>query len=169
LISVITMYLDQFLFEFETGLIEKIQKEILESSIAQAVSDGFEITLIGLYKESRDADPEVKRPIPFVVAQTPEQKAKIENGVLEGRIYDTGSYALIERRFINSELVHFVKRYQLLDSGEIVNPNPIKYMGFGHYSGRYRGSWNLTTKFGEGEMKTNGNFTMMRIDSFTGS
>ena len=134
-------------------------------TLAQAQSDGFEITFVGLYKESRAAKPSVKRIIPFVVAQTPDQKAQLDNGVLEGRIYDLDCYASIEQGMIDQDKVQFIKKYQPSEIGEILNPNPIRYGGFGQGDGKYMGNWSYTPETRTGNMMTHGTFTMIRITS----
>ncbi len=96
--------------------IEKNQKKILEKTIEQIESEGLQISFTGLYRQSNRWGLEI--PFPFVVSHTPEQVDKLSKGVLEGRVYDMGTYANITGT-INPETVEFTKEYR---QGKILSP-----------------------------------------------
>ena len=182
------MSFKQNLFNVSTKIMEEKREEILAKTIRQAEVDGYNVTFSGDYKQATSVEGSVEMPVPFVVAQTPEQIERLDDGVLEGRIYDIGRFAAMEGT-ISDESIEFEKRYDINSAPKKkflvkilsillepnpkrcgLNPNPIRY--FGHSLGDngnyvYEGNWSfeITDKDLEkpGDLEKEGTFKIKKI------
>ncbi len=156
---------------------------------------GYNLTFEGEYTQAPKGQPEVEIRVPFVVAQSDNQRAQLSYGVLEGRVYDLEFYALIHGK-IDRNFVRFGKLYQessienpekfregiekirkifelvgepsKVKSSHLVNPHVIVYEGErikGIDELVYLGGWGFDSD--ESDMETQGEFIMRLTDPNT--
>jgi len=175
------MNLKQILFDGLSKEMERKEKQVMDITVRQAEGDSYQVTFTGLYRQATKVKGSSEMPVPFAVAQTEEQAAKLAEGVLEGRIYDVGRYASVEGT-VSPEAVEFNKRYESASVPEgarkvmlalrdvlgpqhkgrpLLNPSTIRYQGQSEDGGQtYKGIWNFNYK--PADMATRGTFTMQR-------
>ena len=159
----------------------------------KARKHGYNLTFEGEYAQAPKGQPEIEIRVPFVFAQSDNQRAQLPIGVLEGRVYDHEFYALIHGK-IERNFVRFGKLYQessvenpekfregiekiqkifelvgepsKVKSSHLVNPHVIVYEGErirGLHELVYFGRWGFNSN--ESDMETQGEFIMRAIDS----
>lgn len=175
------MDLKQILFDGMSAEMNRNAEKIVAKTIKQAEEDGYQVTFIGEYRQATIVEGSLEMPVPFVVAQTTEQAAKLAEGTIEGRVYDMGRYASVNGR-VDSASVEFEKKYdprsislsvrRLLAEIRnvltpehkhlpILNPATIIYSGQSADEGKvYTGEWSFNYK--PSNMATKGSFTMCR-------
>ena len=156
---------------------------------------GYNLTFEGEYIQAPKGQPQIEIRVPFVVAQSDNQRAQLFTGVLEGRVYDHDFYALIHGK-IDRNFVRFGKLYQessvenpekfreeiekirkifelvgepsKVKSPHLVNPHVIVYEGErikGIDKLVYFGRWGFNSD--ESDMETQGEFIMRLTDPNT--
>jgi len=149
-------------FEFYAGIFssDNIREEMLANAKRLAKNNGLEVTFEGEYRQAISYDSDVEMPTQFVIAQTEEEKGKLKQGVLEGRVIEMDSAMAFIRGTINSIEVNFEKRYRE-HPFFCLNPNPISYSGASKDGKIYRGKWNFESDVGN--MAREGKFELRRI------
>lgn len=154
------MDLKQILFDGLSKDLERKARVVMDKTVSQAERDGYQVTFTGTYRQATAVSGSSEMAVPFVVAQTPDQISKLEQGVLEGRVYDMGNYAGILGE-LRAESVEFTKRYQ----HSRVNKNPIEYRGKSTDGGNtYRGNWEFESS--TADMAKKGTFIVEKKSKF---
>ena len=94
----------------------------LSATRDKARGHGYNVTFEGEYRQAPKGQPKTQIRVPFVVAQSDDQRAKLSEGVLEGRVYDAGRYAMIHGT-IDGGSVRFGKLY---DESSVENPEQLR-------------------------------------------
>jgi hypothetical protein len=141
-------------------LMELIRESISLSLLDEIEKTGARASFFGQYLQARKGS-QRSRPMPFVIAQTPDQLRLLESGKLEGRVYELGIEAQIKGE-ISTNSVHFTKKY--LPETDILGPgeqHEINYNGKGDKGVNYRGRWSFEDR--GGDMQNSGTFDLHKI------
>ncbi len=162
----IFMDLDKAFFNEISALVERDFDKLMDAAVKQAEGDGYQVSFAGVYKQTIKVEGSSEMSVPFVVAQTAEQVAKLAEGFLEGRIYDAGELSSVEGK-ISPESVNFdicetfflpraqrrisVNSGSALGSEDLVIPplnlNKIIYQGQSNDGGKtYSGTWSFNSE-----------------------
>ena len=189
------MGLRKDLIELTVKLADLNFDENLSAIRNKARKHGYNLTFEGEYIQAPKGQPQIEIRVPFVVAQSDNQRAQLFTGVLEGRVYDHDFYALIHGK-IDRNFVRFGKLYQessvenpekfreeiekirkifelvgepsKVKSPHLVNPHVIVYEGErikGIDKLVYFGRWGFNSD--ESDMETQGEFIMRLTDPNT--
>ena len=134
----------------------RINLGLLVEALLQSLSDGYEPSFVGVYRQAPLHNPDFLMHFPFVIGQTPNQKKRLASGILEGQCSDMGEYACVDGTITHAD-VAFTKIYDT----SAVNPVPIQYAGTSIDGTQYEGTWHFN--FPMSDMETQGTFTMKRI------
>lgn len=153
----------------------------LSATRDKAREHGYNVTFEGEYRQAPEGQPETQIRVPFVVAQSDDQRSQLSEGVLEGRVYDAGRYAMIhgtidEGSVENPEQVRegiemiqgvleAVGEPSTVRYDHLVNPHVIAYEG--ERTAKldelaYSGRWSFNSD--NADMEKQGDFSMRAID-----
>ena len=141
-------------------LLDLMRESISISLLDEIEKQGARASFFGQYIQAPKGS-QHSRSMPFVIAQTSDQCRLLENGKLEGRVYELGIEARIKGE-ISTNYVNFTKRY--LPETDVLGPgedHEIIYVGSSDNGVKYQGKWNFTDR--GGDMQTTGTFDLHRI------
>lgn len=125
--------LNQFEQNFKKRCECRARKIDLKKTVKKASDDGLDITFSGEY-----ASPYCSiNVIPFVVAQTPEQEARLCDGIVDARLYNFDGYIPVIGR-INSIFLEFIEAETEYD---IPKQSLLEYEANSKGDGFYTGIW----------------------------
>ena len=96
-------------FEECVRLVDTIKGQVMLDSVSKAKQDGLKPMFAGFYQLGYKGTKK-ELDLAFVIALTPEQERKLDNGILEGRIYEATRYTTFEGT-ITTKSVKFVKKF----------------------------------------------------------
>jgi len=145
--------LKQFEENFKKRCECRARKTNLKKTVKKAFDDGLNTTFSGEYTSPYCSI----SIIPFVVAQTPEQEARLCDGVVDARLYNFNGYIPV-RGIINSIFIELMETQTKYD---IPKQNLLKYEADSRGDGFYKGIW----KYDYMAREISGNFNLSRCRS----